>query len=65
VPVDPVILDEFQVTFLVPAGLPEATAAAVRRVINHSRFRRRLERLVRRLVHSHPSLAVVTVRVGR
>jgi hypothetical protein len=58
-----VTLDEFQLTFRIPAGA--SGVADARRVLNQFRFRRRLRRLVLRLVRSYPALAVVTVRVSR
>ncbi len=61
----PVVLDEFHVTLLVPAGLADDQVRAARRVLGHSTFRARLARAVRRLVARHPALAAVTVRVSR
>ncbi len=60
-----VTLDEFQVTFLVPAGLSDPAAVACRRVLTSVRFLRRLRTDAARLVRRYPTLHAVTVRVGR
>jgi hypothetical protein len=60
-----VTLDEFQLTFRIPAGLPGDSVADARRVLNQFRFRRRLRRLVLRFAHSYPALRPVSVRVSR
>ncbi len=61
----PVVLDEFHVTVLVPAGLADREVRSARRILGRPAFRARLARTVRRLVARHPALAVVTVRVSR
>lgn len=60
-----VVLDEFHLTFRIPAGLDGDAVAAARRVLTQYRFSHRLRRLATRLVRTYPALGPVTVRVSR
>jgi hypothetical protein len=64
-PSNRVTLDEFQVTFRIPAGLSGDAVAAARRVLTSFRFARRLRRVATRLARKFPALGPVTVRVSR
>jgi hypothetical protein len=60
-----VVIDELIVTVAVPAGLPDAEAAAVRRSLTGGRFITRLRRAVRTVVKEFPDLARVRVTLSR
>jgi hypothetical protein len=60
-----VTLDEFQVTFRIPAGLSGDAVAGARRVLTSFRFARSLRRVATRLLRQYPALRPVTVRVTR
>ena len=60
-----VILDEWQLTFRVPADLPDADVDAIRRVLDDPRFLARLRTALRRVLLADPELTPVRVTVGR
>ena len=62
---EPVTLDVFLLTLAIPADLPDATVAKVRRALNRRAFAARLHALVHDLLKHFPSLAAVTATVSR
>jgi len=60
-----VILDEWQLTFRIPADLPDAEVDAIRRVLDDPRFLARLRTALRRVLLADPELTPVRVAVGR
>jgi hypothetical protein len=59
-----VVLNEIHVTVRVPAGLPEAEVAAVRRVVLTRAFLTRLRKAVHDLIARDLAARVVHVRVS-
>jgi len=60
-----VILDEWQLTFRIPADLPDADVDAIRRVLDDPQFLARLRTALRRVLLADPALTPVRVTVGR
>ena len=60
-----VILDEWQLTFRIPADLPDAEVDAIRRVLDDPQFLARLRTALRRVLLADPELTPVRVTVGR
>ena len=60
-----VILDEWQLTFRIPADLPDAEVEAIRRVLDDPQFLARLRMALRRVLLADPELTPVRVTVGR
>ena len=60
-----VILDEWQLTFRVPADLPDAEVDAIRAVLDDADFLARLRTALRRVLLADPELTPVRVTVGR
>ena len=60
-----VILDERQLTFRVPADLPDAEVDAIRAVLDDADFLARLRTALRRVLLADPELTPVRVTVGR
>lgn len=62
---DPVTIDEFHLSVLVPPHLPESECEAIRRVLDGRRFQARLLRAVRRAFRRRPALRKVRLRLSR
>jgi hypothetical protein len=60
-----VFIEEVHLDFLVPRGLPDAAARAVRRALGAAAFRAALLRGARELVRRHPALRPVRLRLSR
>ena len=60
-----VILDEWQLTFRIPADLPDAEVDAIRAVLDDPQFLARLRTAPRRVLLADPELTPVRVTVGR
>jgi len=60
-----VILDEWHLTFRIPADLPDADVEAVRAVLDDADFLARLRTALRRVLRADPALTPVRVTVGR
>ena len=60
-----VILDEWQLTFRVPADLPDPEIDAIRAVLDDPQFLARLRTALRRVLLADPELTPVRVTVGR
>jgi hypothetical protein len=60
-----VILDEWQLTFRIPADLPDAEVDAIRAVLDDPQFLARLRTALRRVLLADPELTPVRVTVGR
>jgi len=60
-----VLLDEFQLSILMPRDTTEADARAANRVLASWRFQNELRRIVAALLHKSPSLAQASVRISR
>ena len=60
-----VILDEWQLTFRVPADLPDPDVDAIRAVLDDPQFLARLRTALRRVLLADPELTPVRVTVGR
>ena len=60
-----VLLDEWYVTFRIPATLPEADVRAVRRVLNSKVFTAAVRRAVSQQVKRRPALKPVRVPVSQ
>jgi len=60
-----VILDEWQLTFRIPADLPDAEVDAIRAVLDDADFLARLRTALRRVLLADPELTPVRVTVGR
>ena len=60
-----VLIDQFHVTVLVPAGLPKGVANAVVRTLHGPRFDRQLRKAVRGVLRRFRSLAKSRVTVSR
>ena len=59
------LIDQWVVSFTLPAGCPPATVRAVRRVLNDPGFPHRLRATVRRLAAAAPALRAARVSVAR
>ena len=60
-----VLMDQFHLTVLVPAGLHAREAAAIRRTLDGSGFRARLGRAVRGVFRRYPSLRKARITITR
>jgi len=60
-----VILDEWHLTFRIPADLPDAEVDAIRAVLDDPPFLARLRTALRRVLRADPELTPVRVTVGR
>ena len=60
-----VILDEWHLTFRIPADLPDAEVDAIRAVLDAAEFLARLRTALRRVLLADPELTPVRVTVGR
>lgn len=60
-----IVIEEYHLTVLVPRGLAEADAEAIRRTLTDPSFEVRLRRAVRRVFRGEVSLAEAKVRLGR
>ncbi len=60
-----VLLDEWHVTFRIPASLPEAELRAVRRVLTGKAFTAAVSRAVLAEINKWPVLKLVRVELGR
>ena len=60
-----VVMDEFHVTVLVPAGLSRTEYAPIRRTLNNKRFRARLHKAVNSVFRQHSPLKLVKFRISR
>jgi hypothetical protein len=60
-----VLIEEYHLSFLVPAKVPETEAAAIRRALGSRAFRAELLRVVREVVASRPDLRRVAVTLTR
>ena len=60
-----VILDEWHLTFRIPADLPDPDVDAIRRVLDDPPFLARLRDAFRRVLFADPELTPVRVTVGR
>ena len=60
-----VLLDEWHVTFRIPAKLPDADVRAVRRVLNGKAFTAAIRRAVSAVVRERLVLKLVQVAVTR
>ena len=60
-----VILDEWQLTFRVPADLPDPDVDAIRRVLDDAAFAARLRRAMAAVLAAFPELVACRVTVSR
>ena len=60
-----ILLDAFLLQLLIPAGLPDAEAAAARRVLDAKSFRARLRKAAEAVVREHPELARLALTLSR
>ena len=60
-----VILDEWQLTFRIPADLPDPDVDAIRAVLDDPQFLARLRTALGRVLRADPELTPVRVTVGR
>ena len=60
-----ILIDEFQLTFYAPCGLPETDYDAITRALSSGRLRRRLLRAVQRVLRRHPALQRVRPTLTR
>ena len=60
-----VILDEWQLTFRIPADLPDPEVDAIRAVLDDPQFLARLRAALRRVLRADPELTPVRVTVSR
>lgn len=60
-----IMIDEFHVTILVPAGLSKTEYAPVLRTLNSRRFQTRLRQAVSNVIRQHSSLKAVRFSISR
>ena len=60
-----IMIDEFHVTILVPAGLSKPESASVLRALKSRRFQARLRQAVGNLIRQHSSLKAVRFSISR
>jgi hypothetical protein len=60
-----VLLDEWHLTFRIPASLPEAEGRAVRRVLNGKAFTAAVRRALLAERNTRPALTPVRLTLGR
>ena len=60
-----VLLDEWHVTFRIPAGMSDADVRAVRRVLNGKAFTAAVRRAVLAVVRERPAMKPVRVVITR
>ena len=60
-----VLLDEWHLTFRIPAALSDAEVRAVRRVLNGKAFTAAVRRAVSAVVRERPALRPVRLTLGR
>jgi len=65
VPARRVLLDEFQLSILIPPQLTATEVRAANRLLSSKRFQSQLRRSLETLLRSYPALAKVRVRVSR
>jgi hypothetical protein len=63
--VEQIVIEEYHLTVLVPRGLPEAEAEAIRTTLTDPDFEARLRRAARRVFRREASLTEAKVRLGR
>ncbi len=60
-----VVIEEFHVTFYVAPRLSEVECRAVRRTLNHNRFRAQLKEAIAKVMKRHGPLRKVLVSLTR
>jgi hypothetical protein len=60
-----IMIDEFHVTVIMPAGLAKARYTAVVRTLNSRRFQAKLRAGIRRLIRDYSSLRAAHVKLSR
>ena len=60
-----IVIEEYHLTVLVPRGLPETEAEAIRLTLADPAFEARLRRAVKRIFRGTGSLEKVTLRLSR
>lgn len=62
---DRIVIEEYYLTVLVPRGLAEEDAEAIRRTLTDPTFEVRLRRAVRRVFRREASLTETEIHLGR
>lgn len=60
-----ILIDEFHLSMLAPAEMPDQAYRSIRRALNERRFQVDLRRAARSVARAYPSLSRVTVRLSR
>lgn len=60
-----IVMEEFHLTFVASAGLPDRAYRAVRTTLDDRRFQADLRRAIRSVAIAYPALCMITVRLSR